>query len=59
MENDLKKEMQDAKSRCEIEILSAIMKFSETTGLQVEDIHYITRHHGEWIEHSVELSTRI
>ena len=59
MENDFRKKLQEAKSCCENEILSAIKKFSETTGLQVEDVHYLSQRNGTWISQSVEISTRI
>lgn len=59
MENDLREKMQEAKSRCEDKILAAIKEFSETTGLQVEDVHYLSQRYGTWITQSVEISTRI
>ena len=59
MDKDLRKKMQEAKSRCENKILAAIMEFSETTGLQVDDVHYQSQCDGEWISQSVEISTRI
>jgi len=40
MDKDLTKRLQEAKSCCEEEILSAIRKFSDATGLQVDSVDY-------------------
>jgi len=56
MENDLRTKLQEAKSCCENEILSAIKKFSETTGLKVENIEYKEERYGEWVSQRVEIN---
>lgn len=59
MENNLRTKLQEAKSCCENEILSAIKKFSETTGLKVEDIEYKEERYSGWVSQRVEITTRI
>lgn len=59
MENDLRIKLRDAKSCCEKEILSAINKFSEATGLQVVEIDYKTEYFGGCVSRSVEIHTKI
>lgn len=59
MENDLRTKLQEAKSCCENEILSAINKFSEATGLQVVEIDYKRENFDEFVNSSVEIHTKI
>jgi len=59
MDKDLTKRLQEAKSCCEEEILSAIRKFSDATGLQVDSVDYQDRHYGSLVSQSVEITVRI
>ena len=59
MKNDLRTKLQEAKSCCENEILEAINKFSEATGLQVVEIDYKTEDFGAFVNNSVEIHTKI
>ena len=59
MENNLRTKLREAKSSCENEILAAINKFSETTGLQVVEIDFKTEYFGGYLSRSVEIHTKI
>lgn len=59
MENDLRTKLQEAKICCEKEILSAIIKFSKTTGLQVVEMDFKTEYIGGDLSQSVEIHTKI